>query len=225
MLPSPGTFTWTNGILNLTDQDVTFDSALAPIPLPSSTTLQNEQTLILSGPSRDLVVGRSGAGQLDLLNRSSVHINDGEVLIAEQSGSVGMLQLLSPDSYFVVDGSMGVGGSTTQAGGTGTLTIAGGLEVSGTLKCWPTATVTVVDSTSTITANVIDGCNGLTFNSNGYSGFNELKGFGNAINFGGVSAVGVAEGDAKAGTSETTGNRIRFKTVGSSETTRQHKSN
>ena len=65
---SRGLLLGATGTLDLTDQDVIFDSALSAIPLAANTLLQNDQTLILNGVGRNLTVGQSATGQLDLMN-------------------------------------------------------------------------------------------------------------------------------------------------------------
>ena len=200
LLPFLGTFTWTDGTLELTGQDMVLDSALPASPLAASTTLQNRQALILSGADRDLIVGNSATGQLDLLNTASVQVNNGELLIAEKSGSAGTVRLLSANTSVWVDGPMAVGGTQFGAGGQGQLTVAGDLTVTGRFTYWPTASM-IVDSTGTLSADILKrgGGGGLSVNTNGHVRFNLLGGFGANISIGGISAIGIAEGDTGQG--------------------------
>ena len=199
--PFLGTFTWTDGTLELTDQDMVLDSALPALPLAASATLQNSQTLILRGAGRDLIVGNSGTGQLDLFNTASVQVNDGELLIAKKLGSVGTVRLLGPNTSVLVDGPMAVGGTQSGSGGQGQLTVAGALIVTERFTYWPTASV-FVDSTGTLSADILKrgGAGGLSVNTDGHVRFNLLGGFGANISMGGISAIGIAEGDTGQGT-------------------------
>jgi len=202
LLPFLGTFTWTNGILDLTNQEVILDSGFAPLPLAANTTLQNSQTLILNGVGRDLIVGESANGQLDLLNTASVQVNNGDVFIAKNAGSVGTVRLLGANTSFFVDGSMAVGGDHAGPGGLGQLIVAGDLTVTDTLTYWSGSSVQV-NTTGVLSADTLKRGGGvgggLSVNTNGHVRFNILEGFGANISMGGISAIGIAEGDTGQG--------------------------
>ncbi len=201
LLLDGGTFTWTGGTLDLTEQEVVLDSSLAPRPLPANTSLQNSQELILSGAGRDLTVGNSASGQLDMQNLAAVRVEEGDVFVAKNVGSSGGVDLQHQGTSMFVGGSMAVGGDHTNAGGAGQLSVNGELTVAGTLTYWPIATVNV-GTTGTISADVLqqNGGGGGNFNSDGTTRFNQLAGFGATMSLGRISAIGIGEGNAGQGT-------------------------
>ena len=212
VLPRTGAFTWTDGTLDLTDQEVILESNSLPAPLASSTTLQNNQTLILNSTGKDLTIGMSAIGELDMLDSASVQVNDGNVFIAKDAGSNGTLRLLDPDTRFFVDGSMAVGGDLTGPGGQGELVVNGVLTITGALDLWPSAT-RLVGNMGILSADEIrdHGSGGLGANGNGHIRFNTLEGFGSNITLAGITAVGIAEGDAGQGSFvRDTGQRYTF---------------
>lgn len=194
-----GAFDWTDGTLELTDQDVEFDNGLQPQPLEAQTTLQNHQTLILSGAGRGLVVGQSGLGELEMFDYASVQVGDGPVFIAENAGSVGNVRLLATDTTFDVNGSMAIGGDLNNAGGQGTLEVGGRHTVTDTLTNWSTGSATVTTG-GVLSADVLHHAgSGFAVQPGAMIRYNELSGFGPSITFGGISAVGIAEGNSGQG--------------------------
>jgi T5SS/PEP-CTERM-associated repeat protein len=194
LLPFPGTFIWTNGTLELTGQHVLLDALSPALPLPATTTLQNNQTLIVSGTGRNLIVGQSAAGEFVLANSASVEVHNGDVLIAEKPGSTGAVRLAHTNTKMFVGGSMEIGGNQAGLGGVAQLDVAGDVTVANKLTFRPGASVRV-DANGALSADVLrHGGGALVVNAEGLVRFNTLEGFGAHIVIGGVSAVGIAEG-------------------------------
>jgi T5SS/PEP-CTERM-associated repeat protein len=113
-----------------------------------------------------LYVGNSGAGELNIQNGGQVSNTYG--FLGSDSGSSGTVTVDGSGSLWNNTGSLYVGGSSTSAGGTGSVTVQNGgqLIVGETLKLWK-ADSTVTVSGGTLTAATIANYGALTVQSGG----------------------------------------------------------
>lgn len=200
LIPFLGSFSWTGGKLELNDHSVRLDSSMVPSPLPANTVMSGDMQLILNGLGRDLTIGETAVGLLDMGGSARVEVNNGDVFVAKLAGSNGTLELNGPGTSMLVNGSMAIGGTQAGPGGTGHMHLEGDLTVTDTLTYWSTGSM-LVDSTGVMSADVLrrGGGGGLNVGPGGHVRFNELQGFGSHISMGGISAVGIAEGDTGQG--------------------------
>jgi len=94
-----------------------------------------------------LNVGDGGNGELDVYNGGQVTpsgTGSGAASVAVQPGSVGNVTVSGASSQLVAN-TLGVGGSTTGAGGTGNLTVStgGAVQVNQELQLWTNGTIDV----------------------------------------------------------------------------------
>ena len=109
-----------------------------------------------------LYVGFLGNGTLNIQNGGAVS-NTLSGNIGRSAGSTGTATVDGTDSTWTLSSSLTVGGSSTLAGGTGTLDVLnnGLVDVGGTLKIWNPGTVTL--DGGSIDATTIDNTDGGTF--------------------------------------------------------------
>ncbi|HBO44835.1 MAG TPA: hypothetical protein DD670_13070, partial [Planctomycetaceae bacterium] len=88
-----------------------------------------------------LQVGEYGAGTLEITNGGSVANTTGH--IGRVTAAIGAVTVSGADSTWTNTSSLYIGGSSTAAGGTGTLTVEteGTVDVAGTLRVWSTGTL------------------------------------------------------------------------------------
>ena len=91
--------------------------------------------------SRDLIVGMSGNGALNVAAGGEVSNTDGS--IGYESGSTGTATVTGANSLWTNSGSLNIGGSSDGVGGDGTLNLndSGLVIVAGTTKLWSTGTI------------------------------------------------------------------------------------
>ena len=130
-------------------------------------------TLSTTALEGSMIVGqRSGDNaKLNLVGGTSSAM---DVSIGELAGSTGQLNVSGPGTVLNLSGSLGIGGSPSAAGGTGTLVVdnAGAIQVAGKLSIWGTNIATFNGGPSTVgsfalSGGTITGIGNLTVTSGG----------------------------------------------------------
>ena len=94
-------------------------------------------TLAATAAERSILVGQV-SGDSASLTFTGGTVTAVDASLGEASGATGSLRLTGAGTSLVLSGSLGVGGSPTAAGGSGTLTVESGtsLQVGGNVKVW-----------------------------------------------------------------------------------------
>ncbi len=149
-----------------------------------------------SGANSVVQIGRAGIGDLSISSGGLV-TTSGDAFVGQLASSTGTLTIGGNsggfDATLDVADDMGIGGTTSTAGGTGDVTITTGglLQVGDALKLWGAGTVNLLGGT--LDATTIDDTEGGTFNFTG--GRLQVDTFtGSLINQGGTLAPGNSPG-------------------------------